>query len=190
MKLRKWFAAALLVVAPVVVAPVVVVPFVNAASSTSIGASDAQRCYEESRLPLSMQGVDYCTEAIRSREMTRRDLAATYSNRGIILAANGRYQDALDDHNEALSIVPDLAQAFVNRGNVFYHLRDFEAALEDFDRAIELGARPTHIPWYNRGITLLKMQRKEDAADAFRRGLEIAPDSRKLRDRLADLEAY
>ncbi|MDZ7685320.1 MAG: tetratricopeptide repeat protein [Gammaproteobacteria bacterium] len=48
-------------------------------------------------------------EAIRNDDLTRRDLAATLSNRGIILSANGKYREALKDHNRAIELAPSLA---------------------------------------------------------------------------------
>lgn len=161
----------------------------HGSSSSHIGTTDAMRCYQESRLPLSSQGVEYCDEAIRGGDLTRRDLAATLSNRGIILAGNGKYREAMKDHNRAIDLAPSLPQAYVNRGNTHYHMRDFQAAITDFDRAIELGARPTHVPYYNKSLALLKLGRKNEARAVLEAALEVAPDSEKINRRLENMEA-
>ncbi len=161
---------------------------VFAASSSSLGASDAQRCFEESRLPLSSTGLRYCDEALRHEDLTRRNEAATLSNRGIILSNTGKLNAALEDHNRAIELMPQLGQAYVNRGNTHYHMRDFEAAIADFERAIELGATPIQLPHYNKALALIRLGRKEDARITLQAALEIAPDSEKIRRRLADLE--
>ncbi|MDZ7686298.1 MAG: tetratricopeptide repeat protein [Gammaproteobacteria bacterium] len=129
----------------------------HASSSSSIGTTDAVRCYEESRLPLSSQSVRYCDEAIGGATSPGAIWRRTLSNRGIILASNGKYREALEDHNQAIDMAPSLAQAYVNRGNTHYHMRDFETAITDFDRAIELRALPRHAPYYNKSLALLKL---------------------------------
>ncbi len=160
----------------------------QAASSSSLGPSDAMRCFEESRLPLSSSGLKYCDDALRHGDLTRRDQAATYSNRGIILSNNGKLQAALEDHNRAIEIMPALGQAYVNRGNTHYHMRDFEAAIADFDRAIALGATPGQVCRYNKALALLKLGRKDEARASLQAALEFAPDSSKIKNRLEELE--
>ena len=58
---------------------------------------------------MSDVGIRYCTNAIRQDDLVIRDLAATYTNRGIIHAANGKLEAALEDHNQALLLAPDVS---------------------------------------------------------------------------------
>jgi tetratricopeptide (TPR) repeat protein len=137
---------------------------------------------------LSSAGVDYCDRAIASGNLTRRDLAATYSNRGIIYASIGKYQRALADHDRAVEIMPGLGEAYINRGNVYFHLHDYALALSDYETAISLGAIPAHTPFYNKALALIRMNRKDEARNALESALEFAPGSTKIKQRLADLD--
>jgi tetratricopeptide (TPR) repeat protein len=159
-----------------------------AATNTVLGTTEAMRCYQESQLVLNMQGVRSCDKAIEEGNLTRRDLAATYSNRGLIYAGNGELERALKDHNKAIEILPTLGQAYINRGNVYHHMRRYEEALADYKKAIALETAPRHIPWYNTGLTLLKMKRYDEALAAFHKALEYAPDSKTIKDKVEFIE--
>jgi len=160
------------------------------AVTTTLGASDAVLCFQESRILLSSRGLQHCNRAIKQGDLTKRDLAATYSNRGIILSNSGHYERAIRDHNKAISLKPDLAQAYINRGNVYHHLSRFEEALNDYQKAMQLANGPRHIPYYNSGLTLLRLNRKEEAISAFERALEFAPDSANIKKKLAVARSF
>lgn len=155
-----------------------------AASSTTIGKSDALRCYEESQMGGSSSGIPYCDRAIKEGDLTLRDLAATYSNRGIIYAAEGNYEKAMADHNKALSLSSSLPQAYINRGNVYFRTNRFDKALADYENAIALAPPALGIAWYNKGLCLKKLHRKSEARDAFRKALELMPGTQKIQDQL------
>jgi len=156
-------------------------------ATSTLGSTDAQQCFEASRLPLSIDGVSACDKAIQGGGLTRHDLAATYSNRGIIYAANGQYTRALKDHDKAVEVAPDMGEAYINRGNVYYHTRQYEKALTDYNKAIELNAAPAATSWYNKALTLIRLNRKKEARAALEQALVTAPDSQKIKRRLSDL---
>jgi len=160
----------------------------SSSTSTVLGTTEAMRCYQQSQLVLDMQGISDCDRAITEGELTKRDLAATYSNRGLIYAGNGELEKALADHNKAIEILPTLGQAYINRGNVYHHMQRYEAALADYRKAIALEVSPRHVPWYNTGLTLLKLKRFDEALAAFRKALPFAPDSRQIKDKIEVLE--
>lgn len=159
-----------------------------AESSTVFGSTNAQRCFQESQLVLSGAGLQYCNDAIKGGDLTRRNLAATYSNRGLIFVGIGELERALDDQMKAIELVPTLAQAYINRGNVYHHMKDFEKALADYRRAMELESGPRAIPHYNAGLTLLRMKRNDEALAAFRKALEFSPDSKAISEKIKYLE--
>ncbi len=158
------------------------------AAGTTLGQTNAQRCFEESRYVLSMQGINYCADAIRQDELSKRDLAATYSNRGIIYAANGKYERALSDHSQAIKLKPDLGQAYINRANAYFHTLNYKKALADYNLAIEAGGSKIHIAYFNRGLTFAKMKRIDEALQSLGIALEFTPGSRRIKLTIESLE--
>ncbi len=167
----------------------IIAPAVSAQSKTTFGSDNATRCYQESNMPFGGGGVRYCTDAIRLDDLTLRDLAATYTNRGIIYAANGEYEQAMKDHNEAALLMPEMGKIYVNRGNVFHQQLDFDRALEDYQMALEVGGVAKDIVHYNRSLSLIRLKRWDDAREALETALEINPDSSRVKRKLDQFNA-
>jgi len=158
------------------------------AAGTVLGANDATLCFHESQLQFG-RDPSSCSAALRAGELTRRDQAATYSNRGIIHAKMDELEKALQDHNRAIEIKPDLNQAYINRGNVYFHLRRYEEALLEYQTAIEMVTSPLYLPHFNSGMALLKLKRIDEAVLAFERALEISPESERVKKKLAQAKS-
>jgi tetratricopeptide (TPR) repeat protein len=160
-----------------------------AQAKTTFGSDNATRCYQESNMPFGGGGLRYCTDAIRNDDLTIRDMAATYTNRGIILAANGEYERAMKDHNEAALLLPEMGKIYVNRGNVFHQQLQFERALQDYETALEVGGVAKDIVHYNRALSLIRLKRWDDAREALETALEINPDSSRVKRKLDQFNA-
>ena len=158
-------------------------------SKTTFGSDNATRCYQESNMPFGGSGARYCTDAIRHDDLTIRDLAATHTNRGIIYAANGEYERAMKDHNEAALLLPEMGKIYVNRGNVFHQTHEFDRALEDYQTALEVGGVAKDIVHYNRALSLIRLKRWDDAREALETALEINPDSSRVKRKLDQFNA-
>lgn len=157
------------------------------AASTILGMSNAVRCYEESLFPFSNRGISYCNDAIRHDDLTLRDLAATYSNRGIIHLKNGRFQKAMDDHDQAVRLNPDIPQVHINRGNALFYAHEYEEALVEFDMAIATHAGLVGTSLFNKALTLLKMRRLKDAVVTLEKALESDPESKRIKNVLEEI---
>ena len=157
-------------------------------SKTTFGSDNAKRCFQESNAPFSDYGLRFCDKAIKEDDLILKDLAATYTNRGIIHAANGQLEEAMADHNEGLLLAPEMGKIFVNRGNVYHQQHDYEEALADYARAEALGNVPMDIVYYNRALTLIRMKRWDDARASLEKALEFNPDSTRVRRKLAQFD--
>ena len=155
---------------------------------TTFGSGNASLCYQESTSPFSDYGIRYCTEAIRNDDLVLRDLAATYTNRGIIHAANGRLVDAMNDHNQAILLAPRMGKVYINRGNVFHQTHEYNKALADYDKALELANVALDIVYYNKSLTLIRMKRWDDARTALETALEINPKSSRVKRKLQQFD--
>lgn len=57
---------------------------------------------------------------------------------GRALAAEGRYDDAIEHYMEALRLKPELAENHHNLGSAFFAQGNFERAVEEFETALRL----------------------------------------------------
>lgn len=158
----------------------------SAQSKTTFGSTNAKRCYQESNTPFTDYGLRYCDAAIEEDDLLLKDLAATYTNRGIIYAANGQLDEAMRDHNEALLLTPDSGKVFINRGNVYHQLHEYDLALADYKQAEEFGKVPLDIVYYNRALTLIRMKRWDEAEAALETALVHNPDSSRVKKKIAE----
>ena len=145
LKLAAWgaFTAAAAAVAPA------------SAGVTVIGNSNARLCYEaaESSGPASTSMLAYCDEALADRSLVKRDLVATYVNRGILRLRLNRTDAAIDDFDTAIGKDPGEAEAYLNKGMALLRSgtggRD---ALALFDTALAKRTRKPAIAYYGRAI--------------------------------------
>lgn len=168
---------------------------VQAQSVTVMGTSVAHSCFKSAEYAASTgsgsrRDVDECTEAILSRSLSRRDLVATYINRGIISAKLGQIGDAQEDYLAALDISDRSPEIFLNLGNLQYLMQDFNNAIADYNQAESLGGleQNPQILYLNRGMALRSLGRLDDAEAEFRSALEHMPNWGNALDQLDLLE--
>ena len=78
---------------------------------------------------------------------------AALSNRGAVLKAMKRYDEALESYDRALSFQPDHVEVLNNRAGVLHELKRHDEALAGYDRALAL--RPDYAEALNnRGVAL------------------------------------
>ena len=108
------------------------------------------------------------------------------ANRGAVRARLGQIREALKDIDEAISLDPGHAQAYVNRASLKLRLGDVAGALKDCARAQELW------PEYARAELVRGMAHKAGggrslAGMCFNQALALDPESRSARKELATL---
>jgi predicted O-linked N-acetylglucosamine transferase (SPINDLY family) len=90
------------------------------------------------------------------------------------LARPGLRQSAASRSNEANQSKGDSAQAWVERGNSLYAVKDYHAALESYDQAIQLS--PNYAEAHNnRGIVLYLLERHAEAIESCERAIQLRP---------------
>ena len=161
---------------------------------TVIGGNDkAQECFDNAELASkNLPGVSRslqapCDFALDFATISLADRAATYANRGIILAANKEIALAMSDYQKAVVLRPASPEIYVNRGNAYFLNRDYVMAMEDYEQSVALGIRQLHFVQYNMGMTHEKLGNDEAAEKQFRLALEQEPGWQLVEDRLARL---
>ncbi len=113
-------------------------------------------------------------ECMQSGKLTPENLARSYRNMGLAYHAKKDSARAVDMYDKALALKPDdFWFDYVNRGNAWSDLKEYEKALADYEMALkaksDLGAA-----YYNRGIVYEKLGKveaaKADIAQAYAKG--------------------
>ena len=113
-------------------------------------------------------------ERLYRQILTQSRQAEVLVNLGNVLAAQGRREEALACHDEALAARPELFEALYNRANLLLELNRAEEALQAFDGAIAL--RPDFVSgWNNRGTALRRLRKLDEALASFSRAAVLAP---------------
>jgi tetratricopeptide (TPR) repeat protein len=151
------------------------------------GSTQARECYEAA-IAGSGSGAALCERALANDQLTPRDKAATLVNRGIIYNAARQLDLAIADFNAALAIDPNLAEAYLNRGNAHLFRRQFPEAYADYSKAIDLKISNLDYAHYNRALASEMMGKLDDAKSDLTAALAITPNFKAASDRLAGLE--
>jgi tetratricopeptide (TPR) repeat protein len=106
------------------------------------------------------------------------DPTALY-NMCILLAREGRMQEAINDYRKALEIKPNYAEARYNLGNALLKVGKMQEALDEYQRAVEIDPDLLEAQ-SNLGIILLTMHRPFDATKHFKQALRIDPNDAEV----------
>ncbi len=166
----------------------------NAQSVTVLsGGGDARACSFaaelSARLNPARSDLDSCNRALEHVALTRHDRAATFVNRGILQAGLDKYQDALNDYNQALEIEPNLPQAWNGKGNLYFLAERYDDAIDAYERSLALNLPEPHVAYFNLGLVYDKMGDEALAVKNLNMALELVPDWAPARNKLQSLQA-
>jgi Flp pilus assembly protein TadD len=103
------------------------------------------------------------------------DAARVQNVRGIALARDGRWDEAIACFREAVRLRPDYTDAHNNLGNVLYFQKKYDEAIAAYEEAVRLS--PDHAgALSNLGEVLRHRGRLDDAVRYCRRAVELRPD--------------
>lgn len=146
--MRLRIAAVLLAVG---VTGFVVQPAVGAMSV--LGSSNGKDCYFHARMSAGHSAaVSVCRDALAFDSLGDRDRAATLVNLGIVLTHAARHTQALDAFDQAEELRPGLTEAMINRGNTYFHQREFAMAIAEYGRSLESGTDRRAEAYVNRAL--------------------------------------
>jgi len=147
------------------------------AAISVIGNSSANSCYRSAEFGGDdPAGIRMCTYALQQEGLTARDKAATFINRGILRSRSGDANGALADYDKGLSIDTSLGEGYVDRGATYIALRQYNDALRDINRGLDMGARRPHIAYYDRAIVNEALGNIRGAYQDYKKAVELEPD--------------
>ena len=118
-------------------------------------------CAGKDHAPPELQ-IRGCTTVIEGSQEIPENLAIAFGNRGNGYQAEGDYEQAIVDYDQAIQLNPDDPIAFSNRGNAYKSKGNIDRAIADFSEAIKLDPKFAEA-YANRG--LLKLKRGDAAAN-------------------------
>ncbi len=134
------------------------------------------------RTQVAMKQGDSITAHRMIEEAVKNDKYSpdVYTIRAMLHVDNERYEDAEDDMNRAVDLMPGDASHYLNRALIRYYRNNLRGAMDDYDTALYIDPK-SFTGHYNRG--LLRMQVGDDnrAIEDFDKILEIDPDNTMAR---------
>jgi tetratricopeptide (TPR) repeat protein len=143
---------------------------------TSIGGSAGQTCYhyavERRHDP---QAIAECTAAL-DESMTGSDRAGTLVNRGILYMLAGEQDRALRDYDQAISLDPGQAEAWLNKAVTMVNSGKGEYAIDFADRSLQLRTQKPALAYYVRGLGHEEEGQAVAAYDDLRKAASLDPN--------------
>merc|ERR1711879_352577 len=113
--------------------------------------------------------------------------AAEAKAKGNAFFLKKQYPEAIEWYTKAIKADPNDSTFYSNRCAAYMGLDKFNEALGDAEMCIKL--QPAWVKgWYRKGAALMSLSRYEEAAMAFRKGVEYEPENDDLKQKLEDAE--
>jgi tetratricopeptide (TPR) repeat protein len=151
------------------------------AAETVLGGGYARACHDAAVHAADSQKVEAeelatCDLAIKVESLSRRDLAASLVNRGILYLCQRLYKPAEQDFDSAIELKPDLAGAYTNRGAALIGSGHPEAGIADIDRGLALGSPEPEKAYFNRGLAHEQLGDLKAAYIDYMKAVQLKPD--------------
>jgi tetratricopeptide (TPR) repeat protein/DNA-binding winged helix-turn-helix (wHTH) protein len=109
---------------------------------------------------------------------------SAYNSLGYFLYRSGRYEEAAREYEYVVTLDPDNTMGWTNLAAAHMLDGDFESALEAYQRLLESGASQS--TFSNMGLMYYYLDRPDEAIEAMRHSVELAPKSRLAWSNLGD----
>ena len=159
----------------------------SAQSVITLGSGMARDCYLHAKAATQVRdGVEVCNQALERDVLTKKDRAGTHDNRGVLLDLLGFSEKAAEDFNTAIALDPTLGDPYVNLGSMLIKKGQYQAALDQINKGMDLGLGFPHIGYYDRAIAEQMLGRYKEAYYDYKKVLELEPRFTMASERLKD----
>lgn len=124
---------------------------------------------------LATDTVGAAADIDRALEIDRNNANAYIMRADIAINSHGDYAAALDDIDEAIRLMPQVAGLYINRAFLRYNLDSYTGAMADYDYALTLDPLNA-TALFNRGLLLAEVNANDLALEDFNRVLSLDPD--------------
>jgi tetratricopeptide (TPR) repeat protein len=98
--------------------------------------------------------------------------AETWNNKGVALAGQNQYDEAIQAFDHAIQLDPQYAKAWNNKGVALAGQNQYDEAIKAYDEAIRLDPQYAKA-WQGRGLALKALGRNAEADTAFAKAKEL-----------------
>lgn len=135
----------------------------------------------------------YLTKVLETRKanLTKDDITL-FNKRGIALRGQGKWQEAIDNYSQALTISPDDEGLHYNMGMAYYDGRKHREAAQCFERALKKNPefyKRSAVVAINLGMVFSDLRRFDRALEFFKTACELDPNNETARSRYEALQA-
>lgn len=96
-------------------------------------------------------------------------------NRGAANASQNRFEAALQDLNEGISLEPGNKNGYFNRSLVYFTLGQYPKAVEDYTTYLKYDPYNANV-WYERGMIRRSLNNSKEAVEDLTRAIQLNPD--------------
>ncbi len=147
------------------------------AAVTVIGGGLAEACSKAALAgKAELRFERTCTEALENEQLSIRDKAGTYVNRGVLKLRRLDWNAATKDFDAAVHMEPRMGEAYVNRGAAAIGDHRYAASLIDLNKAIALGTEEPAKVYYNRALAYEGLDDVKSAYFDYQKALELSPE--------------
>lgn len=141
----------------------------------------ASRCYYAAAVaaevnPMLDESLGLCDRALTTISLSRRNQAATLSNRGILRLHQAAFERAKQDFDQAIQLIPDAGEPYVNRAAALLRLGRYGEAVDDLNRAISLNSSFLEKAFYNRAVAREHLNDIKGAYYDYLKASQLRPD--------------
>lgn len=131
--------------------------------------------------------VQPCLDALKL-DLSERQRVSTLTNLALVQSYFGDFDSAHENFDQALSLSSSYPDVYLNRANLYYLERNFEAAIRDYSEALRLNPSSLDILYLNRGMAYQSLGEYRLAEMDFRAALSVRPNWTLIVDKLESLE--
>jgi tetratricopeptide (TPR) repeat protein len=152
-----------------------------------VGNALAHDCYIAAKLGTDPRGgISTCNAALDG-PLTAHDRAATMVNRASMEMQLNRVDAAMGDYDSAIKTVPEMGDAYLDRGGAFITLRRWTEALADVNKGLTLNPSAPFVGYYNRAVAEQLTGDYTNAYLDYTKVLTLEPAFTPAADRLKDV---
>ena len=122
-------------------------------------------------IALFLKSITTSAPSAKAQDKTTSD----YSLAGGKYYLKGECSDAIKDYNEAITLDPDNASAYISRGITKFELEKYFDAIKDYDKFISL-APDFAFAYNNRGLVKADLGHYSDAIEDYDKAIALDPN--------------